>query len=868
MATSSSLIKTMLHRSLAQGVYRDIVTRSANYYYYLGRTLTWTDESSPPVPIDSYNYEREARSEIITMKQINPTDVSFVVDRVNWQINTVYDIYDDRYSDEVIGINVVNGGSLYTSIPTITLTGGGGSGASFSPQIYDGKIIGIDVLDRGQGYTSAPTVTVTGGGGSGAVLEAVVNIAPSGAQKLEEANYYVVTDEYNVYKCLDNNNGAKSTEKPLGSQTSPIRTADGYLWKFLYNIPINLRNKFLTEEHMPVVSALTNQFYSNGSIDSIVLLNKGSGYTTASLTVSGDGYLESDPTYLTGVVVSNGGSGYSSPTMSIQDPVSDASSFNADAQVFLGQKIYNSTFDFYECVTPGTMSGSEPTHRYNIVSNGTASLKYIGTRATGTVDVNSDGEVEGLTLNGMVRDVTIVNPGSGYILAPSVTISGGGGSGATGVAKLNTAEGSVIYVILTDAGQNFTSDPDITFGEEWQASTAYQVNDQIFYSNRLYTVTTAGTTSTTAPTHTTGAVTDGTAVLTYAGEPATGTCSRKFGAGYSTAPVITITEATGSDAEVTFLTTKSEAKILPVLDGGQIVGTITVDGGVGYTSATIVISGDGDDAVLRPDLTIGNIQSLQANNEILTTPGTISGIKVISGGYGYGTATIEVVGDGTGATATATIDSASGRITNITMTNHGQGYTFANINITGNGSAATARAILSPQGGHGKNSPDELFARTLMFYSNVSTDLNQGVAVNNDYRQLGIIKNPKVFNSDILYNETIGSACYILQTTLIEANFSQDDNLTITRGGYDYRYRLVSFSSTYALVQSLDNDIPVINDTLKKVVESGTPPTFVAESVGSPTIDKYSGQLMFIDNKAGFTPSEDETVTLRTVLQF
>jgi hypothetical protein len=868
MATSSSLIKTMLHRSLAQGVYRDIVTRSANYYYYLGRTLTWTDESSPPVPIDSYNYEREARSEIITMKQINPTDVSFVVDRVNWQINTVYDIYDDRYSDEVIGINVVNGGSLYTSIPTITLTGGGGSGASFSPQIYDGKIIGIDVLDRGQGYTSAPTVTVTGGGGSGAVLEAVVNIAPSGAQKLEEANYYVVTDEYNVYKCLDNNNGAKSTEKPLGSQTSPIRTADGYLWKFLYNIPINLRNKFLTEEHMPVVSALTNQFYSNGSIDSIVLLNKGSGYTTASLTVSGDGYLESDPTYLTGVVVSNGGSGYSSPTMSIQDPVSDASSFNADAQVFLGQKIYNSTFDFYECVTPGTMSGSEPTHRYNIVSNGTASLKYIGTRATGTVDVNSDGEVEGLTLNGMVRDVTIVNPGSGYILAPSVTISGGGGSGATGVAKLNTAEGSVIYVILTDAGQNFTSDPDITFGEEWQASTAYQVNDQIFYSNRLYTVTTAGTTSTTAPTHTTGAVTDGTAVLTYAGEPATGTCSRKFGAGYSTAPVITITEATGSDAEVTFLTTKSEAKILPVLDNGQIVGTITVDGGVGYTSATIVVSGDGDDAVLRPDLTIGNIQSLQANNEILTTPGTISGIKIISGGYGYGTATIEVVGDGTGATATATIDSASGRITNITMTNHGQGYTFANINITGNGSAATARAILSPQGGHGKNSPDELFARTLMFYSNVSTDLNQGVAVNNDYRQLGIIKNPKVFNSDILYNETIGSACYILQTTLIEANFSQDDNLTITRGGYDYRYRLVSFSSTYALVQSLDNDIPVINDTLKKVVESGTPPTFVAESVGSPTIDKYSGQLMFIDNKAGFTPSEDETVTLRTVLQF
>ena len=55
---SSSLIKTMLHRSLAEGVYRDIVTRSANYYYYLGKTLTWSDETNPEVPRDTYNYER------------------------------------------------------------------------------------------------------------------------------------------------------------------------------------------------------------------------------------------------------------------------------------------------------------------------------------------------------------------------------------------------------------------------------------------------------------------------------------------------------------------------------------------------------------------------------------------------------------------------------------------------------------------------------------------------------------------------------------------------------------------------------------------------------------------------------------------
>jgi hypothetical protein len=113
--------------------------------------------------------------------------------------------------------------------------------------------------------------------GTGAVLQAIVNIAPSGKQKLEECNFYVLTEDYNVYKCLDNNNNARSTSKPLGTSTSPITSADGYVWKFMYTVPINLRNKFLSEDQMPVVSALSNQFYSNGAMDSIIINNKGTG---------------------------------------------------------------------------------------------------------------------------------------------------------------------------------------------------------------------------------------------------------------------------------------------------------------------------------------------------------------------------------------------------------------------------------------------------------------------------------------------------------------------------------------------------------------------------------------------------------------
>jgi hypothetical protein len=995
MATSSSLIKTILHKTLAEGVYKDVTTRSSNYYYFLGKTLQWSDEAAPPYPVDSYAYERIARDDIITMKAITPSDVSFVIPRVNWTTGVVYDMFDDEYSTEVLGLNIVNGGTGYTSLPTITITGGGGTGAKYYPVVYDGSIIEIERLgvsntSRGSGYTSIPTVTVTGGGGTGAILQAIVNIAPSGKQKLEEANFYVLTEDYNVYKCLDNNNNARSTAKPLGTSTSPITSADGYVWKFMYTVPINLRSKFLSEDQMPVVSALSNQFYSNGAMDSIIINNKGTGYTTATLTVSGDGYREEDPTFLTNISVASGGNGYVSPTVTFGDPVLNATAFISSASVFLGQRIYSSVFDFYEVVTPGTMSSSEPTHRQGIVQNNTAALKYLGTRVKGTVNTSNTsvtagafttgvkytiaslgttnfvtiggtaaavvtGSISGTTLTvtavssgtlavgayitgtgitngtnitvlgtgtggtgtytvsasqtvssttitrqpavgatftatgagtgtgtatfksissitllGGVKEINITNAGSGYTSAPAITFSGGGGSGAVASSKMSSA--AVIYCTVSNQGDNYTSDPTVVFGTQWTAATAVTVGQQYFYSGRLYTVTGAGTThASTAPTHTSGSASNGTATLTYAGIPATGEVSRRFGSGYSAAPAIAITDAGRvgtSAAELSFLTSKSNAKLLPVLEGGQIIAVIVENPGIGYSTSTITVTGDGTNAELKADHNIGTIQSLQANNEILTSPGTINAIKIISGGYGYGVANIAIQGDGTGATATATLDSATGKINKITITNPGQNYTFANVVVTGNGYGANLRAILPPFGGHGKNAPNELFAQTLMFYSNVSTDLNQGVSVNNDYRQLGIIKNPNRYNSDQRFQGTIGSGCFIVQATINTTQFPRDTDVTVTRTvdtvDYDRKYRIVASSSSSALLQSLDNDIPLVNDTFSNT----TGYTFSVTSVGNPTIDKYSGQLMFIDNKAGFTPSADETVTLRTVIRF
>ena len=94
--------------------------------------------------------------------------------------------------------------------------------------------------------------------------------------------------------------------------------------------------------------------------------------------------------------------------------------------------------------------------------------------------------------------------------------------------------------------------------------------------------------------------------------------------------------------------------------------------------------------------------------------------------------------------------------------NQGSGYTYAWVEIGGNGYAASARAIISPYGGHGKDAYEELFARTLMFYSNVSKDKNQGFDVNNDYRQLGIIKNSRIYNGTNSLSSISASACWVI----------------------------------------------------------------------------------------------------------
>lgn len=74
----------------------------------------------------------------------------------------------------LLGVTMVIRGAGYTTAPTVSFSGGGGTGAAGTANVSFGQVTGVTMTDLGTGYTTAPTVGFTGGGGTGATGLAVI----------------------------------------------------------------------------------------------------------------------------------------------------------------------------------------------------------------------------------------------------------------------------------------------------------------------------------------------------------------------------------------------------------------------------------------------------------------------------------------------------------------------------------------------------------------------------------------------------------------------------------------------------------------------------------------------------------------------
>ena len=92
-----------------------------------------------------------------------------------WKLSPWDNWYNNR-GLEVSTVLVSNGGSGYTSTPTITVVGNATTIATMDARINSlGEIVGIDVINGGSGYLDIPTIELSDGGGNGAILMPIMS---------------------------------------------------------------------------------------------------------------------------------------------------------------------------------------------------------------------------------------------------------------------------------------------------------------------------------------------------------------------------------------------------------------------------------------------------------------------------------------------------------------------------------------------------------------------------------------------------------------------------------------------------------------------------------------------------------------------
>lgn len=244
--------------------------------------------------------------------------------------------------------------------------------------------------------------------------------ATSGATVLSSSSFYVVTDQFNVYKCINNNEGAPSLIRPTGTSTAIFSTADDYRWKFMYQIPSSDRTKFLTSTWAPIRHYNGGyNFDVNGYLESISINSGGSGYVNGTTTVllEGDGFgaTATATVDLNGVVsdivVTSQGQGYSFIFATIVGIGTGAS-----LTTVLGRTALHPIND---AVPESAIIGG--IHVIDVIDGGEG---YIGdSTAIEIIGDGSEAEASATVIDGIITEITITNPGSKYNWATAIVTS-------------------------------------------------------------------------------------------------------------------------------------------------------------------------------------------------------------------------------------------------------------------------------------------------------------------------------------------------------------------------------------------------------------------------------------------------------------
>ena len=289
---------------------------------------------------------------------------------------------------------------------------------------------------------------------------------------------------------------------------------------------------------------------------------------------------------------------------------------------------------------------------------------------------------------------------------------------------------------------------------------------------------------------------------------------------------------------------------------------------------------------------------------------------------------IPISGDGSGAEATIVINNDA-KVESINIAKGGSGYTYGTVDLeTGGVPTGTTipvfNVIIPPQGGHGADIYRELGATNVLVYSKIENDTeNPDFITGNQIARIGIVENPQAFDSTA--NLTISKASSLHALKLIgagytTATFDLDGQVTQTVGvgstavgrvvSYDqttgvlkywqekslvgfntdgslrtdpkYGYSLHSFTAnptTGGNVNIASNEGTLGIDTnfgssgnpgISTVINNRT--YYLGQSftqgVSNPEVKKYSGNIIYVDNRPSITRSANQREDIKVILQF
>ena len=284
---------------------------------------------------------------------------------------------------------------------------------------------------------------------------------------------------------------------------------------------------------------------------------------------------------------------------------------------------------------------------------------------------------------------------------------------------------------------------------------------------------------------------------------------------------------------------------------------------------------------------------------------------------------VPIKGDGIGAECTITTNNDR-KVESIVISNQGSGYTYGTVDLVAGGvptgtTRPTFNVIISPKGGHGADIYRELGAYNVLMYSRIENDIsNPDFITGNQIARVGVVENPQKTDSSLLVSDK-ASAVYALKLTgagYSSATFTADSFVTQTIAtGSTAAGRVVSYNQTTGVLKYWQDrtlagfttaGIGITNPTygyeLKEFTStpaSGGSLTIVPSSgsnlaidtsftgistvinnrtyylgqefssgLANPEVKKYSGSIIYVDNRPSITRSSNQKEDIKVILQF